>query len=70
VQGKRIDMEIKLFLMRFEPRWGLVCCLILTAALITVIFYFHPTAKNVTSFFRAVPIVSETNGRVAEFLST
>jgi multidrug resistance efflux pump len=35
-------------------------------ALITVIFYYHPSTSNVTSFFRTVPISPETNGRVAE----
>src|SRR6202008_2553186 len=41
-------------------------CLILTVGLITVFFYNHPSTSNVTLFFRTVPIVSETNGRVAE----
>jgi multidrug resistance efflux pump len=34
--------------------------------LITTVFYNHPSTKNVTLFFRTVPIVPETNGRVAE----
>jgi multidrug resistance efflux pump len=34
--------------------------------LITVIFYNHPSTTNVTLFFRTVPIVPETIGRVAE----
>ena len=38
----------------------------LTVALITVIFYNHPSTSNVTSFFRTVPIVPEISGRVAE----
>jgi multidrug resistance efflux pump len=38
----------------------------LTVSLITMIFYFHPSTTNVVSLFRAVPIVPETNGRVAE----
>ena len=38
----------------------------LTIALITVVFYFHPTAKYVTSYYRTIPILPETNGRVAE----
>ncbi len=65
-QGKRIGKEINLFSVWFELRWGIVSCLMLTVALITVIFYYHPTTSNVTSFFRAVPISPETNGRVAE----
>jgi multidrug resistance efflux pump len=31
-----------------------------------VIFYNHPSTTNVTLFFRTVPIISETTGRVAE----
>jgi multidrug resistance efflux pump len=34
--------------------------------LITTVFYNHPSTKNVTLFFRTIPIVPETNGRVAE----
>jgi multidrug resistance efflux pump len=38
----------------------------LTISLITVIFYNHPSTSSATLFFRTVPILSETNGRVAE----
>src|SRR4051812_40074112 len=65
-QGKRLGKEITLFSVWFELRWGIVGCLMLTVGLITTIFYFHPSTTAVTSFFRTVPIVSETNGRVAE----
>lgn len=65
-QGKRIGHEINLFSVWFELRWGIVSCLMLTVALITTIFYFHPSTSSVTSFFRTVPIVPEINGRVAE----
>jgi multidrug resistance efflux pump len=65
-QGKRIGKEITLFSVWFELRWGIISCIMLTIGLITVIFYYHPTTRNVTYFFRAVPIISETNGRVAE----
>ena len=34
--------------------------------LITMVFYFHPSTTNAVSLFRAVPIVPETNGRVAQ----
>jgi multidrug resistance efflux pump len=34
--------------------------------LITTVFYNHPSTKNVTLFYRTIPIVPETNGRVAE----
>src|SRR3954468_15814941 len=66
VQGKRFGKEITLFSVWFELRWGIVTCLMLTVGLITVIFYNHPTTSNVTLFYRTVPIVPETNGRVAE----
>ena len=66
VQGKRIGREITLFTMWYELRWGLTACLLLTVALITLIFYYHPSTKNVTAVFRTVSILPETVGRVAE----
>jgi multidrug resistance efflux pump len=66
VQGKRFGKEITLYSVWFELRWGITACLMLTVGLITVIFYNHPSTTNVTLFFRTVPIVPETNGRVAE----
>src|SRR6478735_369660 len=65
-QGKRIGKEITLFSMWFELRWGIVACLMLTIGLITVIFYNHPATTNATAYFRTIPILPETNGRVAE----
>jgi len=65
-QGKRFGKEITLFSVWFELRWGIVACLMLTIGLITVIFYNHPATTNVTALFRTVPILPETNGRVAE----
>ena len=65
-QGKRIGHEITLYSVWFELRWGITGCLMLTVLLIAIIFYNHPTAANVTSSFRTMPIVPETNGRVAE----
>jgi len=50
----------------FELRWWITGCVILTVALITTVFYNHPATTNVTLFFRTVPIISETTGRVAE----
>ena len=52
--------------MWFELRWGITGCLLLTVALITTVFYNHPSTSNVTIFFRTVSILPETNGRVAE----
>lgn len=66
VQGKRLGKEITFFSVWFELRWGITACVILTVSLITVIFYNHPSTTNVTLFFRTVPILPETNGRVAE----
>src|SRR5215470_13563534 len=60
-QGKRLGKEITLYSVWFELRWGITACLMLT-----VVFYNHPSTSNVTVFFRTVPIVSETNGRVAQ----
>ena len=66
VQGKRFGKEITLYSVWFELRWGITGCLILTVLLITTVFYNHPSTTNVTLFFRTVPILPETNGRVAE----
>src|SRR5262245_8267718 len=66
VQGKRFGKEITLYSVWYELRWGISACLILTVSLITTIFYNHPSTTNVTLFFRTVPILPETNGRVAE----
>ena len=66
VQGKRFGKEITFYSVWFELRWGITACLILTVSLITLIFYNHPSTSNVTLFFRTIPIVPETNGRVAE----
>ena len=68
VQGKRIGKEITFFSVWFELRYGIVACLMLTVSLITLIFYFHPSTSTATLFFRTVPILPETNGRVAEVL--
>ena len=65
-QGKRIGKEITLYSVWFELRWGITLCILLTIMLITVIFYNHPSTSNVTLFFRTIPILPETNGRVAE----
>lgn len=65
-QGKRLGREITLYSVWFELRWGLVTCVMLTVALITAIFYNHPSTTSATAFFRTVPIVPEVNGRVAQ----
>jgi multidrug resistance efflux pump len=65
-QGKRIGREITLFSMWYELRWGITACVLLTLSLITLIFYFHPSTSSALSFFRTVPVLPETAGRVAE----
>jgi hypothetical protein len=59
-QGKRLGREITFYSVWFELRWGIITCLMLTVALITVIFYFHPSTNTATLFYRTVPIVPET----------
>src|SRR5262245_58796134 len=70
LQGKRIGREITIYSVWYELRYGITACLMLTVSLITMIFYFHPSTTNVVSLFRAVPIVPETSGRVAEIYVT
>jgi multidrug resistance efflux pump len=65
-QGKHFGHEITFFSVWFELRWGITACLMLTVALITVIFYYHPSTTSATLFFRTVPILPEINGRVSE----
>ncbi|MDP3075404.1 HlyD family secretion protein [Bradyrhizobium sp.] len=64
-QGKRLGREITLFSVWYELRFGLITCLMLTVALITMIFYFHPSTTSATLYYRTVPIVPEVAGRVA-----
>src|SRR5262245_51103547 len=65
-QGKRFGKEITLYSVWYELRYGITSCVILTVLLITTIFYNHPSTTSATLFFRTVPILPETNGRVAE----
>jgi len=65
-QGKRLGKEITFYSVWYELRYGITCCILLTVGLITLVFYFHPATTNVTMFFRTVPVLPETNGRVAE----
>src|SRR5512145_2129558 len=65
-QGKRFGREITLYSVWYELRYGITACVMLTIALITIVFYYHPSTSNVTSYFRTLPILPETNGRVAE----
>ena len=69
-QGKRFGREITFYTVWFELRWGITGCLILTVLLITTVFYNHPATTSVTLYFRTVPVLPETNGRVAEILVT
>ena len=66
VQGKRFGKEITFFSVWYELRFGITGCFTLTVALITVVFYYHPSSTAVAVQFRTVPIIADTNGRVAE----
>ena len=63
---KKWGREINFYTVWYELRWGITACAILTIALITSIFYYHPATKNVTPIFRTVTILPETSGRVEE----
>ena len=65
-QGKRIGTDITLYSMWYQLRYGITACLMLTILLITVIFYYHPATTSVNAFYRTIPILPETGGRVAE----
>lgn len=65
-QGKRFGEHINFFTVWYELRWGITLCLMLTITLVTIVFYYHPSTSNVTSFFRTVTILSEGAGRVEE----
>jgi len=65
-QGKRWGKEITFFTMWYELRWGITACVLLTVALITLIFYYHPSTVHAAPFFRSVTILPETGGRVEE----
>src|SRR5260221_12193562 len=65
-QGKRFGHEITLYSVWFELRFGIIGCLMLTVALITMIFYYHPSTNSATLYYRTVPIMSEVARRAAE----
>jgi len=65
-QGKRWGSEITWFSMWYELRWGITACVVLTVALITVIFYYHPSTTDAGPFFRTITILPEDGGRVEE----
>lgn len=67
-QGKRFGYEITFFTVWYELRWGITSALMLTIALITLVFFYHPTTSNTLSLFRTVSILPETNGRVEKVL--
>jgi multidrug resistance efflux pump len=69
-QGKRWGEQINFFTVWYELRWGITLCAMLTISLITIVFYFHPSTSNVSSYFRTVTIVSEGGGRVSQVFVT
>ena len=66
VQGKRWGQEIDFFTMWYELRLGITACVLLTVALITLIFYYHPSTTNASPSFRTVTMLPEGGGRVDE----
>ena len=69
-QGKQWGDQINFFTVWYELRWGITLCAMLTISMITIVFYYHPTTTNVSSFFRTVTILSESGGRVSEVYVT
>ena len=65
-EGKRWGDQITFFTMWYELRWGITACLILTVALITIVFYYHPSTTNAGPYFRTIPLLPEGGGRVEE----
>ena len=65
-QGKRFGKEITFFSVWYELRYGITGCFILTIALITVVFFYHPSTTAVAVHFRTIPIIADANGRVEE----
>jgi multidrug resistance efflux pump len=65
-QGKRWGKEITFFSMWYELRLGITACALLTVALITLIFYYHPSTIHAAPFFRTVTMLPEGGGRVEE----
>ena len=63
-QGKRWGEDITFFTMWYELRWGITSCVLLTIALITLIFYYHPSTTHAGPFFRTVTVLPENGGRV------
>lgn len=68
--GKRWGHDITFFTMWYELRWGITACILLTVALITLIFYYHPSTTHVAPMFRTVTILPEAGGRVKEVFVT
>ncbi|KZL17036.1 Inner membrane protein YiaV precursor [Pseudovibrio axinellae] len=67
-QGKRLGQEITFFTVWYELRWGITAAMMLTIALITLVFFYHPTTSHVSSLFRTVTILPEGAGRVENVL--
>lgn len=66
VFNKRWGKEITFYTVWYELRWGITACVIMTIALITLIFYYHPSTTQASSLFRTVTILPESPGRVEE----
>lgn len=66
VFNKRWGKEINFYTVWYELRWGITACALMTVSLITLIFYYHPSTTQASSFFRTVTILPESPGRVEE----
>jgi multidrug resistance efflux pump len=65
-QDKRWGQEIDFFTVWYELRWGITACVLLSVALITLIFYYHPSTTNASPFFRTITVLPEGGGRIKE----
>ena len=58
LQGKRFGHEITLYSVWYELRYGITGCALLTLSLITVVFYYHPSAVTVTAPLEVTAVMS------------
>lgn len=64
IYKQRWGKELTFFTIWYELRWGITACALMTVSLIALIFYYHPSTTNVSTFFRTVTILPESAGRV------
>ena len=69
-QGKHWGQEIDFFTVWYELRWGITACALLTVALITLIFYHHPSTSNASPFFRTITVIFINRKSISLWLQT